>query len=150
LKRKDRLEASGYHQGMRRTCSSVRAFASVGLAGLISISCGPRLAPRIQLPADYQQRAAEFEAAYTAYWWNCTIVKSINLAAQCPTACSGASPAAACSAGASDAQNQIAELEKKYGQERTREILSRRVGEDDGHSKLGSHFPYGPKPGTDN
>lgn len=106
---------------------------------LLTIGCGPRLAPRIEaLDESHRQ-------TYTAFWWNCVIVKSIDLTAACPSTCSASTAAApACSAGAADAQNAIAELEKKYGPERTREILSARIGEEDAHSRITSHFPYGP------
>ena len=108
---------------------------------LVGVSCGPRLSPRIETPDEPQRQA------YSAFWWNCVIVKSVDLTAACPSTCS-ASPesASACSAGATDAQNQIAELEKKYGPERTQEILSLRIGEDDGHSHIAPYFPYGPRP----
>lgn len=119
-------------------------------AGLFSVNCGPRLAPRIQVPAEHADQTA-FRDAYAAFWWNCAIVKSIDLSAQCPNACTGTPAATAgCSAGAADAQDQIADLEKKHGAPRTREILSLRIGEDDGYSHLGSYFPYGPKRATDN
>ena len=114
---------------------------TVVLATLISINCGPRLAPRIEVADDTQRQA------YTAFWWNCVIVKSIDLAAACPATCS-TTPAAtdSCSAGARDAQNDIAALEKKYGPERTREILSLRIGEEEGHAQIQPYFPYGPTP----
>jgi hypothetical protein len=112
------------------------------------VSCGPRLAPRIEIPADQTDQAA-YQQAYTAFWWNCAIVKSIDLGAPCPRACAN-TPAetAACSAGAADAENQIAELEKKYGPVRTRELLSVEIGEKEGYSNIRPYFPYGPKAAT--
>ena len=136
----------------RRTVEPMR-IAAVTLAlaaGLLSVCCGPRLAPRIEVPAE-QTDQTSYRDAYTAFWWNCAIVKSIDLNARCPNTCTGTpAVAAGCSAGATDAQNQIVDLEKKYGPERTREILSLRIGEDDGYSHLKSYFPYGPKLATDN
>jgi hypothetical protein len=115
------------------------------LVALLLLGCGPRLAPRIEVPADQTDQTA-YRDAYTAFWWNCAIVKSLDLTARCPSTCGEpAAATAACSAGAMDAQNQIAELEKKYGPERTREFLSFRVGEEEGHAKIRPHFPYGPQ-----
>ncbi|HJU41921.1 MAG TPA: hypothetical protein VJ691_03870, partial [Vicinamibacterales bacterium] len=110
------------------------------LTSLVGISCGPRLAPRIET-ADESQRQA-----YAAFWWNCVIVKSVDLTAACPSTCSSSDAASACSAGAADAQNQIAELEKKYGPERAQEILSLRIGEKDGYAQIAPYFPFGPTP----
>ena len=123
------------------------SFTLLLITSLVNISCGPRLAPRIQVPAEYAD-SEPYRQAYTAFWWNCAIVKSVDLAAACPRTCT-ATPAetAACSAGAADAENQIAELEKKEGPERTREILSFRIGEDEGHSRITPYFPYGPTSG---
>jgi hypothetical protein len=106
--------------------SRFRAITLAMLAALVSSTCGPRLAPRIQVPAAQTDQTA-YRDAYTAFWWNCAIVKSIDLNARCPNACTGA------------------QGETKYGPERTREILSFRVGEDDGHARIRSHFPYGPQ-----
>ena len=115
------------------------------LVSLVGINCGPRLAPRLEVPTDQTDQTA-YRDAYTAFWWNCAIVKSLDLAARCPSTCGeSAAATAACAAGAMDAQNQIAELQKKYGPERTREFLSFRVGEDEGHAKIRPHFPYGPQ-----
>jgi hypothetical protein len=130
--------------------SRFRAITLAMLAALVGSACGPRLAPRIQVPAEQTDQTA-YRDAYTAFWWNCAIVKSIDLNARCPNTCTGAPAATAgCSAGAADAQDQIADLEKKHGPVRTREILSLRIGEDDGYSHLRSYFPYGPKLATDN
>ena len=114
------------------------------ITSVISISCGPRFAPRLEVPAEHAQ-SNSYRQAYTAFWWNCAIVKSVDLAAACPKTCSK-TPAetAGCAAGGADAENQIAELEKKYGPERTQEILSLRIGEDDGHSHVTPYFPFGP------
>jgi hypothetical protein len=121
-------------------------FTLTMMTGLFSISCGSRLSPQIEVPAEYSQ-SGEYQQAFTAFWWNCAIVKSLDLAARCPATCTGTPPATAgCSAGAAAAESQIAELEKERGPERTKELLSRRVGEDDGYSHIQSHFPYGPRP----
>ena len=124
----------------------VASFLLALTTSLISISCGPRLTPRLEVPAEYSN-SEQYRQAYTAFWWNCAIVKSVDLAAACPKTCSR-TPAetAGCSAGGADAENQIAELEKKYGPERTQEILSLHIGEDDGHSLITPYFPYGPMP----
>lgn len=134
------------------------AFAFALSASLISAGCGPRLSLRITVPAEYQDQSAElttppdgdtergqYREAYTAFWWNCTILKSSDTSARCPFMCSGTAAAAAgCQDGAVDSENQIAALEKKYGPARTREFLALRIAEDDGYSKIRSHFPYGP------
>ena len=124
----------------------LRTITLAMLAALVSINCGPRLAPRLEVPAEYAGETA-YRDAYTAFWWNCAIVKSVDLDARCPSTCSR-TPAenAGCSAGAADAQSRIAELQTKYGPERTREILSFHIGEDNGHSQITSYFPYGPTP----
>lgn len=119
------------------------ALTMIAITSLVSISCGPPLSPRIEVIDEAQREA------YAAFWWNCVIVKSVDLTSACPSTCKETPAAAnACSAGAADAQNQIAELEKKYGPERTQEILSTRVGEDGGHSHITPFFPYGPTSGT--
>lgn len=134
------------------------AFAFALIATLVSSGCGPRLPLRIKVPAEHQPREltpppggnsepVRYEDAYTAFWWNCTILKSQDINARCPFTCSGTAAATTgCRAGATDAQNQIAALEKKYGRTRTQEFLSLRVGEDDGYSRIGPYFPYGPTP----
>ena len=121
------------------------AFTIALAISLLTIGCGPRVAPRIEVPAEYSN-SDQYREAYTAFWWNCAIVKSVDLAAACPRTCSE-TPAetAGCSAGAADAENQIAALEKEHTPERTREILSLRIATDDGHSQIARYFPYGPK-----
>jgi hypothetical protein len=118
------------------------------ILSLVGLSCGPRVAPRIEVPAEHTDQAA-YREAYAAFWWNCAIVKSIDLGARCPNTCTGAPAAiAGCSAGAGDAETRIAELERKYGSARTRELLSMEIGEKDGYSNIQPHFPYGPKSAT--
>ena len=143
-----------------RQASSLKTLALAMIASLIGTSCGPRLPLRIEVPTEYQRQPAEltpppngdseqvrYRQAYEAFWWNCTILKSVDLEARCPFTCSGTPAATAgCRAGAEDAENQIAELEKKYGRQRTQEFLAFRIGEDAGYSKIERYFPYGPMP----
>jgi hypothetical protein len=114
------------------------------LLAALAAGCGPRFAPRVEVPAEYSQ-SGQYQQAYTAFWWNCAIVKSVDLAARCPKTCRETpEETAGCSAGATDAENRIAELEKEHGPERTRQILSLRVASDDGHAQITPYFPYGP------
>ena len=126
------------------THKRLKGFVAV-IAALCVSDCGPRLPVRIAPPNGLE--SVEYREAYTAFWWNCTILKSVDLNARCPFTCSGTPAATAgCRAGAVDAENQIAELEKEYGGARTREFLAFRIGEDDGYSKLQAYFQYGPTP----
>ena len=123
------------------------SFTLLFVASLVAIGCGSRLGPRISVPAE-QANAEQYRRAYAAFWWNCAIVKSIDLGAACPSTCEAApAETAAYSAGAADAENQIAELEKNEGPDRTRELLSLRIAEEDAHARITPYFPYGPTSG---
>jgi hypothetical protein len=127
------------------THKRLQGFVVVVIAALCVSDCGPGLPLRIVPPNGLE--SVEYGEAYTAFWWNCTILKSVDLNARCPFTCSGTPAATAgCRAGAVDAENQIAEIEKKYGRPRTQEFLAFRIGEDEGYSKIQRYFPYGPLP----
>jgi hypothetical protein len=140
----------------KHTRTGALTFATV--VGLVTIACGPSLPLRVAIPREYQHQppdlvpppngeveSVRYEKAYTAFWWNCTIVKSRDLAGQCPFLCNGTPAAVAgCGAGATDAENRIAKLERRYGGERTQEYLVSHVRDSDGYSNIRSYFPDGP------
>jgi hypothetical protein len=84
--------------------------------------------------------------AYEAFWWNCAIVKSRDLNARCPSSCSGTNGAAlGCGQGGTDAETDIYDLIKRYGEPRTQQYLQRLVREAGAEAKIrASYFTDGP------
>jgi hypothetical protein len=80
-----------------------------------------------------------------AFWWNCAIVKSRDLKARCPLTCSGTPGAAlGCGQGGTDADNDICDLVRRYGESRTQQYMQRLVREAEAETKIGAYFPEGP------
>jgi len=124
------------------------------LLGLVA-ACGPDLEPRSTPPANLtplnpppngEPEPVRYRVAYEAFWWNCAIVKSRDLNARCPALCSGTTGAApGCGQGATDAENDIDDLIRGYGESRTQQYLQRLVREAGAEAKIrASYFTDGP------
>ena len=147
--------------------SPIRANSSTaaGVAFLVSLcvaGCSSHLSPHIGVPAEYKHQPSalmpppngepevvRYRKSYEAFWWNCVIVRSRDVDARCPSACSGTPAAVAgCGQGSGDADTDISALVSRKGSSWTQEYLKAFVQKSDGYEKIRAYFPDGPKAET--
>jgi hypothetical protein len=136
--------------------------AAIGVAVLASVcvaGCSSHLSPHSGVPVEYKHQpsaltpppngepeAVRYRKSYEAFWWKCAIVRSHDLNARCPSACSGTAAAAAgCGQGSGDADTDISALVSRKGPAWTQEYLKAFVKKSDGYEKIKAYFPDGPK-----
>jgi len=80
--------------------------------------CGNQISPS----GDTESK--RYTMAYEAFWWQCIKDKSENINIECRSTCNGTSCATyGCSEGGYDAEIQINEITKRYGQDHTQKYL---------------------------
>jgi hypothetical protein len=118
----------------------------------LSISC------QVRVPTEFQQdppgwisptgepESVRYKESYEAFWWNCVMMKAVNLESRCPFTCSG-TPAATygCSDGAIDAERQIKQLLKVHDKMKVKDYLQTVASNQEGKEKIKSYFPDRPR-----
>lgn len=101
-----------------------------------------RRAPPGWAAPDGEPEALRYRKGYEAFWWNCAILKGLDLDARCPCMCSGTpGTSAGCADGARDAERQIQKLIKEYGRERAQQLLRILSDDPEGAEKIEPYFP---------
>jgi hypothetical protein len=103
-------------------------FTTALIGAAFVMACTNHLPYRVRIPDEFKQdppgwirpngesERQRYKNTYEAFWWNCAILKSSDLAARCPFVCNGTAGAVAgCGDGSTDATNAIQSLHKNLG-----------------------------------
>jgi len=126
----------------------------------VSVGCSvPNIDPHPVVPAEHRRTvlngsdptseppASRYRLAYESFYWNCVAIKARDVAARCPSVCSGTPAASAgCSDGATDSDKMIDDLVRRVGGEDAIRALASRVSMADAQECVRRYFPAGPQP----
>jgi hypothetical protein len=131
------------------------------LIPLLAVSCSTHplsISCQVHVPYEFQQNSpgwksltgepesVRYRVSYEAFFWNCVMVKAVDLRGRCPFMCSG-TPAATygCSKGAKDAEREIKQLLADHDATRVRKYLRFVAASPEGKEKMAPYFPSGPR-----
>ena len=130
------------------------------VSAAVSVGCSvPNIDPHPVVPAEHSRTvldgsdptseppASRYRLAYESFYWNCVAIKARDVAARCPSVCSGTPAASAgCSDGAADSDKIIDDLVRRLGVEDARHTLASRVSLPDAQECVRRYFPAGHQP----
>jgi hypothetical protein len=136
-------------------------FISFALILTLFASCANqplRLSCQYDVPSEYRtdppdwtppngvSERLRYAKGYEAFWWNCIMIKSIDLKARCPFICSG-TPAATsgCAAGGGNASNQVDDLLNRYSSDQVKSYLQSIAATREAREKISDYFSDGPQ-----
>jgi hypothetical protein len=118
---------------------------------IVYADAGPTMKCVVKVPKEYREsdlnppsgesEAVRYATAYQAFWWNCVAVRAADLQGRCPFVASG-TPAASAGAmdGATNADNQIRRLRRKYSASVVQKHLSTISSQPEAKQKMRSYF----------
>ena len=118
----------------------------------VSADAGPTMKCVVNVPREYrktpfnpppngQPEPVRYRVAYEAFWWNCVAVRAADLRDRCPFLASG-TPAASGGAmdGATNAEDQIRRLQRKYAASAVRQYLNTIASDPEVKQKMRPYF----------